>query len=52
VATIFAPFDMPTEGGRTALLDRRHNLELTEAHMPGIGSAPVGSMAIKDVGDL
>src|SRR5215469_15790456 len=43
---------MPTEGGRTALLDRRHNLELTEAHMPGIGSAPVGSMAIKDVGDL
>jgi len=27
-------------------------LELTEAHMPGIGSTPVGSMAMKDVCDL
>jgi hypothetical protein len=43
---------MATEGGRAALLDRRHDLELTEAHMPGIGLAPVGSMAMKDVCDL
>src|SRR6516165_2995837 len=43
---------MATKGRRAALLDRRHDLELTEAHMPGIGAAPVGSMAMKDVCDL
>src|SRR6516164_9806752 len=52
VATIFATLDMPTERGRAALLDRRHDLELTQAHMPGIGPTPVGPMAMKDVGDL
>jgi hypothetical protein len=52
VAAILAALDMPTESGRAALFDRRHDLELTQAHMPGIGSAPVGSMAMKDVGDL
>jgi hypothetical protein len=52
VAAILATFDMAAERGRAALLDRRHHLELTEAHMPGIGSAPGGSMAIKDVCDL
>ena len=52
VAAILATLDMPAECGRTALLDRRHDLELTQVHMPGIGSAPVGSMAIKDVCDL
>ena len=52
VAAILAALDMAAESGRAALLDRRHDLELTEAHMPGIGSAPVGSMAMKDVCDL
>ena len=52
VATIFAALDVPAERGRAALLDRRHDLELTQAHMPGIGAAPVGSMAMKDVCDL
>jgi len=52
VAAILAPLDMAAEHGRAALLDRRHHLELSEAHMPGIGSAPVGSMAMKDVCDL
>src|ERR1700751_296452 len=52
VATIFATFDMPAERGRAALLDRRDDLELIQAHMPGIGSTPVGSMAMKDVCDL
>src|SRR5919106_4597631 len=32
--------------------DSRHHLKLAEAHMPHIGSAPVGSVAIEDVGDL
>jgi hypothetical protein len=52
VAAILAALDMPAERGRAALLDRRHDLELTQAHMPGIGAAPVGPMAIKDIGDL
>src|SRR6516162_1022136 len=52
VAAILATLDMPAECGRAALLDRRHHLELTEAHMPGIGSTPVGSMAMKDVCEL
>jgi hypothetical protein len=52
VATILAALDMPAERGRAALLDCRHDLELSQAHMPGIGSAPSGSMAMKDVCDL
>jgi hypothetical protein len=52
VAAILAALDMPAERGRAALLDRRHHSELSEAHMPGIGAAPVGSMAMKDVCDL
>jgi hypothetical protein len=51
VAAILATLDRPAERGRAAQLDRRHDLELTEAHMPSIGSAPVGSMAMKDVCD-
>jgi hypothetical protein len=51
VAAIFAALDMAAERGRAALLDRRHDLELTEAHLSGIGPAPVGPMAMKDVCD-
>src|SRR5215472_9120202 len=43
---------MPAQSSRAALLDRRHDLELTQAHMSGIGPAPVGTMAMKDVCDL
>src|SRR5262249_62015336 len=52
VAAILAALDMPTERGRAALHDRRHDLELPQAHMSGIGLAPVGTMAMKDVCDL
>src|SRR5215472_7648964 len=52
VAAVLATLDMPTERGRAALLDRRHHLELAQAQMPGIGSAPVGPMASKNVCDL
>ena len=52
VAAVFAALDMAAEGRRAALLDRRHDLQLTEAHMSGIGPTPVGSMAMKDVCDL
>src|SRR5262249_12372369 len=49
VAAILAALDMAAERGRAALLDRRHDLELGQAHMPGIGSARVGPMAMKNV---
>src|SRR5215469_12182376 len=52
VAAILAALDMPAKRGRAALLDRRHDLELPQAHMPGIGPAPIGPMTIKDVCDL
>ena len=52
MAAILAALDMPAERGRAALLDRRHDLELTQTHMAGIGPAPVGPMAMKNVGDL
>src|SRR6516165_3168283 len=52
VAAVLATLDMPAERRRTALLDRRHDLKLSQAHMPGIGATPVGSMAMKDVCDL
>jgi hypothetical protein len=52
VAAVLAALDMPAQSSRAALLDRRHNLELSQAHMSGIGLAPVGTMTIKDVCDL
>src|SRR5260370_35073240 len=52
VAAILTALDMAAEGGRAAVLDGRHHLELAEAHMPGVGSAPSGPMVMKDVGDL
>ena len=52
MAAILAALDMAAECSRAALLDRRHDLELTQAYMPGIGAAPVGPMAMKDVCDL
>src|SRR5260370_15076847 len=52
VAAILAALDMPAERGRATLLDRRHDLELTQAHMPGIGLPPGSSLAMKDVCDL
>ena len=42
----------PPSAAERQLLDRRHHLELAEAHMPGIGLAPSGAMARKDVRDL
>jgi hypothetical protein len=52
MAAVLATLDMPAEHGRATLLDRRHDLELTQAHMSGIGPAPVGPMAMKDICDL
>ena len=52
VGAILALLDMPAEGCRAATLDGGHDLELAEAYMAGVGSAPRGSMAAEDIRDL
>src|SRR5262252_1686236 len=49
---ILAARDVPTEGRRAAVLDRRHHLELAEADMAGVGLAPRRSMAAEDIRNL
>jgi hypothetical protein len=52
VRAVLAACDMPAEGRRAAALDRRHHLELAEAHMAGIGVTPRRSMAAENIRDL
>src|SRR5947209_10490074 len=52
ISTLFPYTTLFRSGCRAATLDGRHHLELAEAHMPGIGSAPASSVAMKDVSDL
>jgi len=40
VAAVLAAFDMAAERGRAAGLDRRHHLELGQAHVPGMRGTP------------
>src|SRR5215471_8815014 len=42
---VLAARDMTAERCRAAVLDRRHHLELAEAHMAGIGLTPCRDMA-------
>jgi hypothetical protein len=43
---------MTTERGGAAMLDRRHDLELMQAQMPGMGDAIGRPRGTEDVGDL
>ena len=52
VRALLAARDMPAERRRAAALDRRHHLQLVEAHMAGIGLTPCRSMAAEDIRDL
>ena len=52
VRTVLAARDMAAESCRTAVLDCRHHLELLEADMAGIGSAPCRSMVAENIRDL
>ena len=52
VRALLATRDMAAQRRRAAALDRRHHLELAEAHMAGIGLAPCRSMAAEDIRDL
>ncbi len=40
------------ERGRATALDGRHDLELAEANVTGIGTTPSGSVVAEDIGDL
>ena len=54
MATVVAALDMAAERGRPAVHDRRHDLELMQAHnhVPGV-RGPVGwAGSSEDVGDL
>jgi len=48
----FAAFDMTAQRLRSAALDRRHDLELAEAHMAGMGRTPRRPAAAEDVRHL
>ena len=52
VRALLAACDMPAERRRSTALDRRHHLELVEADVPGVGSAPRRPMAAEDIRDL
>src|SRR5207244_9898079 len=47
-----AALDMTAQRRRSATLDRRHDLELAEAHMAGMGRTPSRSAVAEDVRHL
>ena len=52
VRAVLAALDVSAERGRATGLDRRHDLQLVEAHVTGVGLAPRRPVGAKDVGDL
>ena len=49
---VFAGLDMAAHRSRTAILDRRHDLQLVEAEIPGVRHPICGPGNPEDVGDL
>jgi hypothetical protein len=49
---VVAGFDVTAQRGGAAILDGRHDLELAEAQMPGMGCAIRRPGATEDIGDL
>src|SRR3954451_10401930 len=49
---VLAGLEVTAQGCRAALLDRRHDLELKEAQVPGMGGPVSGAGGAEDVGDL
>jgi len=52
VSAGLAALDMAAQRRGSAALDRRHDLELAEAHMAGMGRTPSRSAAAEDVRHL
>ena len=51
VRAVLAALDVSAERGGATGLDRRHDLQLAEADVAGVGLAPRRPMGAKDVGD-
>src|SRR6516165_6566400 len=49
---VLAAHDVAAEGCRAAVLDRRHDLQLAEADMAGIGRTPCRPVVAEDIRDL
>jgi hypothetical protein len=49
VGALLTAFDMATQRRGSAALDRRHDLELAEAHMAGMGRMPSRSVMAEGV---
>ena len=52
VCAVLAAFDMTAQRRCSAALDRRHDLELAEAHMAGMGRTPSRPAVAQDVRHL
>ena len=52
MAAVFASLDMTAQGRGAAMLDRRHNLEMLKAQVPGMGGPVSGTSSTEDIGDL
>src|SRR5271166_6467066 len=51
VRAVLAALNVAAERGGATGLDRRHDLQLVEAHVTGVGLSPRRPMGAKDVGD-
>lgn len=52
MAAVLAGLDMTAESRGATVFDRRHHLELDEAHVSGMGGPVGGPGSTEDVGDL
>ena len=52
VGAVGAAYDVATERRGAAALDRRHDLELAEADMTGVGATPRRAVGAEDIRDL
>lgn len=52
MAAVLASLDMTAQGCRAAMLDRRHDLELMKAQVPGMGGPISEAGGAEDIGDL
>ena len=52
MGAVVAALDVTAKRRSAAGLDRRHDLQLAEADVAGVASAPRRAMSAKDVGDL
>jgi hypothetical protein len=52
MGAVLTAFDMTAQRRRSAALDRRHDLQLAEAQMAGVGGAPSRPAVAEDVRHL